>query len=180
MSRGTKNRCIHLFPEVEGIDVINRIRSKYDPLYTKIQPHITLVFPFISDLSGEELEEHIRTVLSGEKEFEIELQGIRAVESFGYYLYLDVIKGEELIKHLHQKLYSGVLSDIKPLWLDTNPYTPHMTVGKFESRDFMLEAEKSCNTVKQKFKSFIKQVWVEEIDLNDNSIIELKVDLGEV
>lgn len=43
-------RTIMIFPEFENIDVINDIRNKYDPLADLVLPHITLVFPFDSEL----------------------------------------------------------------------------------------------------------------------------------
>lgn len=48
-------RTIIIFPEFENIDIINNIRKKYDPLADLILPHITLVFPFDSEMSNEKL-----------------------------------------------------------------------------------------------------------------------------
>ncbi|WP_313343152.1 hypothetical protein [Sedimentibacter sp.] len=45
-------RTIMIFPEFENIDVINDIRKKYDPLADLVLPHITLVFPFDSELKN--------------------------------------------------------------------------------------------------------------------------------
>ena len=44
-------RTIMIFPEFENIDNINDIRKKYDPLADLVLPHITLVFPFDSELT---------------------------------------------------------------------------------------------------------------------------------
>lgn len=170
-----KNRAIHLFPEFEGIELIEDIRARFDPLYSKIEPHITLVFPFSSDINTVELEACIREVISGERVFEIELQNICAVESYGYYLYLNINKGREFILNLHNRLYSGQLQRIKPDWLETNPYNPHMTVGKLNSRELMTEAEGFCSTLTRSFKSVISRVIVEEIDEDENSIVELEI-----
>ena len=49
-------RTIMIFPEFDNIDVINDIRKKYDPLVDLVLPHITLVFPFDSELTNEELK----------------------------------------------------------------------------------------------------------------------------
>lgn len=51
-------RCIMIFPEFENMSVINGIRDKYDPLAKYVRPHITLVFPFQSDISSIELKKH--------------------------------------------------------------------------------------------------------------------------
>ncbi|CEK32658.1 2'-5' RNA ligase superfamily (plasmid) [[Clostridium] sordellii] len=39
-----KNRCIMIFPKFNNIEIINKIRKQYDPLFEKVQPHITLIF----------------------------------------------------------------------------------------------------------------------------------------
>ena len=44
-------RTIMIFPEFENIDIINDIRKKYDPLADLVFPHITLAFPFDSELT---------------------------------------------------------------------------------------------------------------------------------
>ena len=38
--------AIHVFPEFEGLDVIEAVRAELDPLFGLIPPHVTLVFPF--------------------------------------------------------------------------------------------------------------------------------------
>lgn len=54
-------RAVVLFPKFNNIDTINNIREKYDPLYNYIAPHITIVFPFESDLTTNELKVSIIT-----------------------------------------------------------------------------------------------------------------------
>ena len=53
-------RDILLIPKFDNIDIINNIRKDCDELYDVIEPHITLVFPFINDISDEELVKKIR------------------------------------------------------------------------------------------------------------------------
>ncbi|WP_369010063.1 hypothetical protein [Alkalihalobacillus sp. TS-13] len=48
------------------------MRSKYDPLFDKISPHITLVFPFESTLSTDECISHLKGSLFGCIPFEPE------------------------------------------------------------------------------------------------------------
>lgn len=58
-------RTIMIFTEFENIDVINDIRRKYDPLADLVLPHITLVFPFDSELTDEELHGNLEKCLKG-------------------------------------------------------------------------------------------------------------------
>ena len=39
----------------DNMEVIDKIREQYDPLANLVRPHITIVFPFDSDRSNEEL-----------------------------------------------------------------------------------------------------------------------------
>ena len=48
-------RDILIFPKFENIDLIQDIRNKFDPLANIIAPHITLAFPFLDNMSNEEL-----------------------------------------------------------------------------------------------------------------------------
>lgn len=75
--------------DVENINIINDIRKKYDPLVDLVSPHITLVFPFESDLSNEELNLYIKECLSDIHPFKIELEGFsKQKDIYGNYLFL--------------------------------------------------------------------------------------------
>lgn len=69
-------RDILLFPEFSNIDKIEKVRKKYDELYGLIKTHITLAFPFNSEISNEELKESLKEHLKGVKKFKINMQGI--------------------------------------------------------------------------------------------------------
>jgi hypothetical protein len=53
------NRCILLFPDFPNIASIESIRRKFDPLAGLVRPHITLVFPFESDIGTDPLRRHV-------------------------------------------------------------------------------------------------------------------------
>ena len=44
-----------IFPEFENMELIDNIRNQYDPLDKLVRPHITVVCPFKSQMSNEEL-----------------------------------------------------------------------------------------------------------------------------
>ena len=52
-------RDILIFPKFKNIEKIQLIREKYDELAQILPPHITLAFPFESDISNEKLKEEI-------------------------------------------------------------------------------------------------------------------------
>ena len=62
-------RTIMIFPEFAHTEQIDNIRNRYDPLAELVRPHITLVFPFESFMSDEELAEILETRLQSIKPF---------------------------------------------------------------------------------------------------------------
>lgn len=167
-------RSIILFPELEQLNLIQGIRDKYDPLATLIAPHITLVFPFESDISNYELERHLKESLEGIKKFRVELKGITGDLEDGY-IFLNVKKGNDQIIELHDKLYSGVLE--KYLFRKVN-YIPHITVGRVEDKVAFNHTIDELEDFKMSFNTEIKKVYVEMISDNDKSIILFSHDLG--
>ena len=58
-------RTIMIFPKFSNMEIIDRMRRNYDPLADLVRPHITLVFPFHSDIADAELGSHIENAISG-------------------------------------------------------------------------------------------------------------------
>ena len=109
-------RTIMIFPDFENGEIIDKIREKYDPLAKMVRPHITIVFPFDIQLSDEEIEKILDNRLNGIKAFEIEFQGFSKCEDkFGNYLFLEVVRGSDIIEDIHDTLYEAdVVVDAKP------------------------------------------------------------------
>ena len=84
-------RTIMIFPKFSNMEIIDRIRRNYDPLADLVRPHITLVFPFHSDITDAELGSHIENAISGIPPFSLQLTGISKEENvFGNYLFLNI------------------------------------------------------------------------------------------
>lgn len=173
-----RRRCIMIFPKFENREVIDNIREKYDPLANHVRPHITLVFPFESDIAAGDLKEHISSIVSGIAPFELILNGITPVHSFGKYLFLNIAKGENAIIELHKRLYTGVLEKYYPEWLKGNFFLPHMTIGNFDNDNDFERAMNETKDVADSFKTTVNEVSVEIIDENEDSIIELVIPLA--
>jgi 2'-5' RNA ligase len=155
------------------MDVIQRTREKYDPLANCIQPHITIVFPFESNLSTEEMKSYLSEALNGLTKFCVCLRGITGDFREGY-LFLNVKSGNDQIIELHDKLYSGILQ--KYLCRKVT-YYPHLTVGWLQDRVEFDKAILELGSLAESFEAFIDKVYVEDIDGSGNSVIEFSVDL---
>lgn len=170
-------RTIMIFPEFENIDVINDIRRKYDPLAELVLPHITLVFPFDSELTNEELNLHLKECLSEIKPFKIELAGFsKQINSFGNSLFLNVVQGIDEIKNIHDRLYKDKLKQFDAAY----DYVPHMTVGRVSSKELLDNAFDDVKNYKDKFSTVVKTISVEMIGDHEESIIIIEHELNGV
>ena len=168
-------RTIMIFPEFENIDVINYIRKKYDPLADLVLPHITLVFPFDSELTNEELKLHLIKCLINIKPFTVKLEGFSKQENiYGNYLFLNVVQGRDEIKNIHDNLYKAKLKQFDV----GNDYVPHMTVGKVSAKEMLDKACDDVNKCKDKFSAVINKISVEMIGEHEESIIIIEHELN--
>lgn len=161
-------RAIILFPKFENQQVIESIREKYDPLAGFIPPHLTLVFPFESAVSTEELRRHVERTLAGVKSFRVRLNGFFGDFRDGY-LFLNVKTGNDEIIELHDRLYTGVL---RPFLFRKIQYCPHLTVGKVEQPDHFEQALEELAPMDEKFEGVIDRVCIENLDAGEQSVPE--------
>jgi len=166
-------RCIMIFPKFNNMKVIDAIREKYDPLAKHVAPHITLVFPFISDITTEDLKKHICNCISGTDAFPIMLKGVISTTYTGNYLFLNIVNGKEEIIELHKKLYCGILEEFMPEWLRKGSYFPHMTIGNIEDSELFKSAVEETKDLCESFETIVDGISVEIIDKNEDSIIEI-------
>lgn len=167
-------RTIMIFPEFENMEIIDNIRKQYDPLAELVRPHITLVFPFESQISNEELTQILNVRLLGVKPFELKLGGISKKEdTFGNYLFLDVLKGGEEIGYIHQVLYDNEFKEFN-IGLQ---FIPHMTIGKLPTVESLNNAYNNTKFMEDTFSTIVRKVSVEMIGDNEESIIVIEKEL---
>lgn len=168
-------RSIVIFPEF-GIDtnLIQNIRNNYDPLASKIAPHITIVFPFESEISSNILHQYIKNSLYEFKAFSLIMQGISQEQ--GNYLFLNLIQGQENIIRIHDLVYSGLLERFLS---KQHCYKPHLTVGRLQN---LLATEAAMNKLKYfdyKFETKVNKITSEIILDNLSSEVDFEITLPE-
>lgn len=169
-----KLRTIMIFPEFDNMDHIDNIRNQYDPLASLVRPHITLVFPFESPLSNEELSNILEIRLQSVKPFPLKLGGISKQETtFGNYLFLNVLQGTEEICSIHDILYKN---EFKQFDLGL-PYIPHMTIGNLPDAQLLNNAYHVVQNISDVFCTTVKKISVEMIGDNEESIIVIEKNL---
>ena len=160
-------RTIMIFPQLENVEIIDEIRDRYDPLAKLVRPHVTIVFPFESEMTNAELEEELSRSLNNVSPFELVLHGFsKAMDNC---LFLDVEKGKEIIEAIHDDLYSNRFKEFDPGF--AYEYIPHVTVGKFDSEQDLNEAYEQVKDIDVSFQTIVKKISVEMIGEHEESII---------
>ncbi len=160
-------RAIVAFPKIEPIAVIQRLREMYDPLTASIAPHMTLVFPFESALTTDELAEHVSQAVAGFEPFSLRLQGITGQE--GEYLFLNVKRGNDQIIELHDRLYSGPLASF---YRAEFTYVPHLTVGRLPDSDTFRAALEEARRITAAFEVYVDEITVYQIQPDEGRLVE--------
>ncbi|MEA2030279.1 MAG: 2'-5' RNA ligase family protein [candidate division Zixibacteria bacterium] len=104
--------------------IVTPLREKFDPLYDQIAPHVTIVFPFESGESLEELTAIIKKELENEQELLIELDSIIDFYPHSPVICWKIEKNERLTS-LYYRLHSKL-----GLTVPFKEYKPHVTVAQ--------------------------------------------------
>lgn len=161
-----------LFPRFYNLNIIDSIRKKYDPLANCIAPHITIVFPFDSDIATDDLKQHLNKVLRGIKKFKVQLKAYTGDFRDGY-LFLNVKKGNDKIIELHDKIYSGILESFL---LRKVTYCPHLTVGRLQqSEEFDKALYELCDH-EESFETIVDKIDIVNIEIIEEPLIEFSLE----
>lgn len=97
-----------------------------DPLALVVPPHVTLLPPTavrVEGLGG--VEEHLRWVAAGEREFEITLRGSATFRPVSAVVFVPLIRGSADCERLERRVRAGPL--LRSL---RYPYHPHVTIAQ--------------------------------------------------
>lgn len=163
-------RDILIIPKFNNINKIQKIREKYDELYDIINPHITLAFPFKSNISNEELRQQLLNITMNIKPFKIKCKGLTLRKDNRintYYIFLNIVEGKEIINKINHKIYENILNDID---IKKYNYEPHITLGNTNNPNEKIE-------LNEEFETIVDSIVVEQIGENEKSIIQFKISL---
>jgi 2'-5' RNA ligase len=148
------------YPAVD-LERINQIRSKYDPQFHLIAPHITIMFPTPDSIGERSLVSHIKSVLHRWEPFPIRLK--RLQQSWDEYLFLLLNKGEGDVIRLHDEIYTGLLSAYRD---EVRPFIPHVTLGAFSAKsEEYAQALKEAEQLKLNYECMLDRLHL--IKIND-------------
>jgi 2'-5' RNA ligase len=165
-------RAIVIAPRFERVERIAELRRAYDPLAFVVPPHITLVFPFSSDLTTAALAAHVTTAVAGIAPFPIELRGVTG--DADEHLFLTVKRGNDDIIALHDRLYTGPLAPFRSL---RHTFVPHLTVGRLERPAAFAVALAHATRLGDTFATQACEVTVFRIGSGNTCVVELTAPL---
>ena len=156
-----RGRAIVLFlPQPEPQPLI-ALRRQFDPLSSAIGAHVTLVFPFHSDLSPQAVREHVADSVRGLEPIAVRLAGVTGARDVGgadmYYLFLNVERGNDAIIELHDRLYRGPFEAYVSREFT---YVPHVTVGRCSGIDAFHAALEAAGATPIDFEATLDTVTV--------------------
>ena len=163
-------RDILIVPKFNNIHKIQMIREKYDELFDIIEPHITLAFPFRSNISNEKLRKQLTEIIRDINPFRIKCKGLtlrKDKKINTYYIFLNIVEGKEIINEINHKIYENILSDVD---IEKYNYEPHITLGTTNNANEKIE-------LNEEFETIVDSIVVEQIGKNEESIIKFKINL---
>jgi 2'-5' RNA ligase len=137
MTSGPPTRWVIVIflPPTPADAAIRTLRDRFDPLAKHIDPHVTLVHPFVDDIEQPQLQAHIADVAAARSPFRLVLNEV--TPTLDGYLFLNVKEGNDAVVGLRDQLYDGPLARHKSR-LDT--FVPHVTVGRASDEPTMQTA----------------------------------------
>lgn len=118
-------RAIVWFPPFPMDAPIEPFRRRFDPMADALPAHVTLVFPFPTNLTVIQLASHIRRIVGNWPSLPVSFRDIEGI--LDEFVFLMVRDRADAVVALHDKLYRGVL---KAYLRDDIPYLPHVTIGR--------------------------------------------------
>jgi 2'-5' RNA ligase len=113
------------FPSFDGIERVEDFRTRHDPTAAKIRAHLTLVFPFGTNLTRLQLETHVRRVASKWPPVPVTFRAVRMHAN--EFVFLMASRGADSLAALHDALYTRSL---RPQRRPEFDYEPHVTLAR--------------------------------------------------
>jgi len=132
--------ALFFFPPAEVAQVVNRWRRVYDPNVDSIEPHITLVYPFLLTAQDWPAQRAaIAACLEGCPSFHVEITRLNRFVTPGLVLWLEPEDGGAIVRmfHLLQAHFPEFIELPRPPFA----VVPHMTVGFFDQIEALEEAQ---------------------------------------
>lgn len=145
----------------------------FDPAYTKVPPHLTLVFPFSSLYSAQEVRDAVVAGTTGIHPFRLTLRDIIVK---GTFLFMLPSEGKVPVKSLFRSLYAGLFRPFLPPVLEQEDFIPHMTIGTCTAGTAQVRLSR-VRSMLGEYTALIDTISVEIIGTDSQAIMESEIPL---
>ncbi len=167
-------RAVVWFPRFADSQAIDRFRCAHDPLGNIMPAHLTLVFPFHSRLTLDQLSAHVQKVIRAWPAFPVVLSGLWSAQS--EWIGLATLVGREALIEMHDRLYRGVLAEFLRSDLD---YEPHVTIGRARtSEEFERLTQLAGPVARRNYRSLLNELTILRLDGENDWQRERQLSLG--
>ena len=133
--------ALGMFLPPELAEVVNRWRARYDPYLGTIAPHITLTYPpFVREEEWMQVRPGVVRVLREFAPFAVTLRETGTFTAPARVLWLRPEDGGQIVR-IQSRLAAAFPQYIPPA-NPGMPYTPHATLGFFQTQEALDEAER--------------------------------------
>ncbi|TAG82787.1 MAG: 2'-5' RNA ligase family protein [Burkholderiales bacterium] len=147
-------RAVVWFPNFSNVAGIDRFRSLYDPLGNVMPPHLTLVFPFHSRLTLDQLTAHIQKVVRAWPAFPVVMNGVWSAQN--EFVGIGAQVGKDALAEMHDRLYRGPLAEFLRPEFD---YEPHITLARaVQPNQFDALVRNVTPVVRESYRDLLRSV----------------------
>jgi 2'-5' RNA ligase len=156
-------------------EMVDRWRTRFDPHVGSIAPHITVTYPpFIPQNDWLRFRGEVTACVAGFTPFEVDLNSTGVFDETPLVLWLHPDDGGHFA-HMH-----GVLSTRFPQYMPPSPfdYIPHVTIGFFETREALEQAQRTVMRELQPMHFQVKALALGVLDADMKWQFEDRLPLG--
>ena len=164
-------RALVVFPQAGELDIVERMRRRYDPQARFIAAHVTIAFPFDDPIPDVELRAHVLEATTGLVPFKLRLSGVTTVDD---YIFLNPTVGVDRLVALHNRLYTGKLLRHRSR---THTFRPHITLGRVEDPRARAEASDIMQKSIADFDAEVSAISVFRLTGPEQGVIDATIPL---
>jgi 2'-5' RNA ligase len=153
-------RAVVWFPSFANSTPIDRFRSQYDPLGNVMPPHVTLVFPFHSRLTLDQLTAHVQKVVRAWPAFPVVLHNVWTAQN--EFVGIGTQVGKDALIEMHDRLYRGPLAEFLRPEFD---YDPHITLARaVQPNQFDALVQRATPVVRESYRDLLRALTIITLD----------------
>ena len=164
-------RAVVWIPKFANQRAIDEFRGSRDPLGNLIAPHISLVFPFHSRLTLDQLAAHVQKVVRRWSPFPVVMHGAWSAQN--EFVGLATQVGHDALTEIHDRLYLGPLNEfLRPEF----EYEPHITLARASQLNQFESFDRAASLItRDTFRDVLKKLSIVQVETDCVALVEREI-----